>query len=178
MAATIPATICADKWGRRSSMVWGGVGMGVAMFLIGALYAANIVYPSTGAAHWVVIVTVYIYVVFYCTTWAVSCKVYAAEVQPQRTRASATNLAHGSNWITNFLVALTTPVLLDRSSSAAYFLWGGCLLLTTAVCVIFMPETRGRSLDDIEAAFRKETMGSQAWRKVRSRLFCCADPRR
>lgn len=145
--------------------------MGITMLLIGALYAAGVVYPSTGAARWVVIVAIYFYVVFYCVTWSVSCKVYAAEVQPQRTRASATNLAHGINWVTNFVVALTTPVLLSRSNSGAYFLWAGCLLLTAVVCFIFMPETRGRSLDEIEKAFREETMGSQALRKLYGGLF-------
>ena len=145
--------------------------MGVIMLLIGALYAAGAVHTSTGAARWVVIVAVYVYVVFYCVSWSVSCKVYAAEVQPQRTRASATNLAHGSNWITNLVVALTTPVLLSRSNSAAYFFWAGCLLLTAVVCAIFMPETKGRSLDEIEMAFREETMGSQARQKINSGSF-------
>ncbi|KAL9108571.1 MAG: hypothetical protein Q9227_006657 [Pyrenula ochraceoflavens] len=169
MAATIPATIFADKWGRRASMVWGGLSMGVAMLLIGALYAANTVHADTGAARWVVIVTVYIYVILYCVTWSISCKIFVAEVQPQHTRASATNLAHGSNWVANFAVALTTPVLLQRSSFGAYILWAGCLLLTAVVCLVFMPETKGRSLEDIEAAFRKETMGSRAWRKMHVR---------
>ena len=145
--------------------------MGTTMLLIGALYAAGDVHTNTGAARWVVIVAVYVYVVFYCVSWSVSCKVYAAEVQPQRTRASATNLAHGGNWITNFVVALTTPVLLSRSDSGAYFLWAGCLLLTAVVCVIFMPETKGRSLDEIEKAFREETIGSKARQKIYSGLF-------
>ena len=166
VAATIPATLFADKWGRRTSVVYGGVSMGAVMLLIGALYAADVVYASTGAARWVVIVAVYVYIVIYCVSWAVSCKVYAAEVQPQRTRASATNLSQGSNWITNFVVALTTPVLLARSSFGAYFLWGGCLWLTAAVCVVFMPETKGKALDDIEAAFREETLVARAWRMI------------
>ena len=166
VVVTIPATIFADKWGRRSSVVAGGLNMGIIMLLIGALYAAGAVHTNTGAARWVVIVAVYVYVVFFCVSWSVSCKVYAAEVQPQRTRASATNLAHGGNWITNFVVALTTPVLLSRSHSGAYFLWAGCLLLTAVVCAIFMPETKGRSLDEIEMAFREETRGSQARRKI------------
>ena len=170
LVATIPATIFADKWGRRSSVVAGGLNMGIIMLLIGALYAAGAVH-STGAARWVVIVAVYVYVVLYCVSWSISCKVYAAEVQPQRTRASATNLAHGGNWITNFVVALTTPVLLSRSNSAAYFLWAACLLLTAVVCAICMPETKGRSLDEIETAFQEETMSSQARRNFRSGLL-------
>ena len=34
-----------------------------------------------------------------------------------------------------------------------------------------MPETKGRSLDEIEMAFREETMGAQARQKIYSGLF-------
>ncbi|KAK6087403.1 MFS sugar transporter (H(+)-myo-inositol Co-transporter) [Seiridium cupressi] len=153
-AVTIPATLCADKWGRRSNTIIGGLGMTVTMFLMGGLYAGGAVHGDSGAGRWVVIVCIYLFAIIYCITWAVGVKVYAAEIQPQRTRASATNIAHGSNWISNFLVALFTPALLANSSYGAYFLFGGCTLLTALVCIVFMPETLGRNLDDIDLAFK------------------------
>ncbi|KAK6085732.1 MFS sugar transporter (H(+)-myo-inositol Co-transporter) [Seiridium cupressi] len=153
-AVTIPATLCADKWGRRSNTIIGGLGMTVTMFLMGGLYAGGAVNGDSGAGRWVVIVCIYLFAIIYCITWAVGVKVYAAEIQPQRTRASATNIAHGSNWISNFLVALFTPALLANSSYGAYFLFGGCTLLTALVCIVFMPETLGRNLDDIDLAFK------------------------
>lgn len=152
-AATIPALIWADRWGRRRSSIYGGIGLAVTMFLIGGLYAGSAVYNSTGAGRWVVIVCIYIFAVIYSLSRAVSIKIYAAEIQPQRTRASATSLAHGSNWATNFLVALTTPILLSKSSFGAYFLFGGCTLITA-----FMPETKRQSLDEIEEAFRSKSL--------------------
>jgi hypothetical protein len=130
------------------------------MFLIGGLYAGNAVHGDYGAGRWVVIVSIYIFAVIYCISWAVGFKVYAAEIQPQRTRAAATSLAHGSNWVTNFLVALVTPILLSKSNSAVYFLFGGCTLITAVVCWLFMPETKGKSLDEIEDAFRWKTKTS------------------
>ncbi|KAK3318128.1 general substrate transporter [Apodospora peruviana] len=158
-AITIPATIYADQWGRRISTILGGLGMTATMFLMGSLYAGGAVYAGTGAGRWVVIVSIYVFAVIYCTSWAVSMKLYTAEIQPQKTRASATSIAHGSNWVSNFLVALFTPSLLAKSSYGAYFLFGGCTLLTALVCCVFMPETRGKSLDDIDAAFRKAGRG-------------------
>lgn len=153
-AVTIPATLCADRWGRRSNTILGGLGMTATMFLMGGLYAGGAVHTGTGAGRWVVIVCIYLFAVIYCISWAVSIKVYAAEIQPQRTRASATNIAHGSNWISNFLVALFTPALLANSSYGAYFLFGGCTLVTALVCMVFMPETLGKNLDDIDLAFK------------------------
>ncbi|KIN04320.1 hypothetical protein OIDMADRAFT_26935 [Oidiodendron maius Zn] len=155
--ATIPALFWADKWGRRHSTIYGGIGISSVMFLIGGLYAANAVHKSSGIGRWVVIISIYIFALIFCMSWAVGFKVYAAEIQPQRTRASATSLAHGSNWIANFMVALTTPILLSRSSFGAYFLFGGCSIITVIVCSLFMPETKGKSLDEIEEAFRKTT---------------------
>lgn len=128
------------------------------MFLIGGLYAGNTVHSESGGGRWVVIVTIYIYVAIFCVSWAVGLRTYVAESQPQRTRASATNLAQGSNWAANFLVALTTPILLAKSSYGAYFLYGGCSLLTVIVCYIFMPETKGRSLSEIEEPYRRKTL--------------------
>ncbi|KAI1210210.1 general substrate transporter [Annulohypoxylon truncatum] len=150
---TIPATIFADRWGRRLNTILGGLGMTLTMFLMGALYASSSVHAGTGAGRWVVIVCIYAFAVIYCVSWAVGIKVYAAEIQPQRTRASATSIAHGSNWLSNFLVALVTPTLLAKTSYGAYFLFGGCTLLTAAVCWVFMPETRGMSLGEIDEAF-------------------------
>lgn len=134
------------------------------MFLIGSLYAGNAVHGTYGAGRWVVIVAIYVFAVIFSLSWAIGIRIYAAEIQPQRTRASATSLAHGSNWMTNFLVALATPVLLAKSSFIVYFLFGGCTLVTAIVCAVFMPETKGKSLDEIEAAFRWKTSGSQGFK--------------
>lgn len=152
-AVTIPATIWADALGRRRNVIMGGLGMALVMFIIGGLYAANAVH-SYGAGRWIVIVCIYIFIVIFSFSWAVSVKVYVSEIQPQRTRASATNIAYGGNWVTNFLVALVTPPLLASTSYGAYFLFGSCTVVTAVVCWVFMRETRGRTLTEIEAAFK------------------------
>lgn len=158
-AATILGLIYSDKWGRRHSTISGGLGLSVVMFLIGSLYASQVVHSHAGAGRWIVMVCIYIFAIIYAFTWGVGIKIYAAEIQSQRTRALATSLAHGSNWTTNFLVALITPVLLSKSSFGVYFLFGGCTLLTAVVCAVSMPETRGRSLEDVDEAFKQRSFG-------------------
>lgn len=54
---------------------------------------------------------------------------------------------------TNWLVALTTPIFLARSSYGAYFLFGGLSLFTVIVLAILMPETKGQSLESIQDGF-------------------------
>ena len=132
--------------------------MTILMFLIGGLYAGHSVHEGSGAGRWIVIVSIYLFAVTYSLSWAIGIKIYAAEIQPQRTRASATSIAHGSNWLTNFLVALVTPTLLAQTTYGAYFLFGACTLVTAVVCMVLMPETRGKSLDEIDGAFHSRSL--------------------
>jgi hypothetical protein len=135
--------------------------MAIVMFLMGGLYAGKAVHTETGAGRWVVIVSIYLFAAIFSVSWAVGIKIYSAEIQPQNTRATATSMAHGSNWICNFLVALVTPTLLAKTAYGAYFLFGGCTFLTALVCILYMPETRGKSLNEIEQAFQKNRQKSR-----------------
>ncbi|OLN88781.1 putative polyol transporter 2-like protein 1 [Colletotrichum chlorophyti] len=154
LAISVPAFLFADKWGRRTSAITGGVGLTSCMFLMGILYAAGVVHPH-GAARWVVIIAVFVFGLTYCATWGIVGKIYASEIQPGNTRAAANCLATGLSFFTNWLVAMITPILLDKSAFGAYFLFGGLALGTTAVLATYMPETRGRSLENIQEAFHR-----------------------
>lgn len=135
--------------------------MGILMFLMGGLYAGDAVQKHTGAGRWVVIVCIYLFAALYSVTWGITVKVYSAEIQPRRTRASATTLSHSSNWVCNFTVALITPILLSNSSFGAYILFGGCCVITVIVASPFMHETRGRNFGQIEAAFKGRSQQEQ-----------------
>ncbi|KAF7517721.1 hypothetical protein G7054_g13714 [Neopestalotiopsis clavispora] len=154
LAISIPAFLLADKWGRRTSAITGGIGLGSLMLLIGTLYATGVVHPY-GVARWVVIVSVFAFGLTYCATWGIVGKIYASEIQPSNTRAAANSVAQGLAFITNWLVAILTPILLDKSAFGAYFLFGGFALGTVAVLAAYMPETRGRSLEEIQDAFHQ-----------------------
>ncbi|KAJ5263146.1 hypothetical protein N7478_010751 [Penicillium angulare] len=154
VATSIPATLLADKWGRRTSTLVGGVGLTTLMILIGSLYAGRAVFPTHGAGRWVVIVSIYLYCIVQATTWGISIKVWAPEIQPQHTRAQAISLGYGANWVCNFFVAFICPILLDKSVPSAYFLFGGCTAAATIVSFFYMVETKGKSLAEIERAFK------------------------
>jgi hypothetical protein len=139
--------------------------MAALMFLMGSLYAGDAVHADAGAGRWIVIVSIYLFAALFSVSWAVGIKIYAAEIQPARTRAAATSMAHGSNWAANFLIALVTPTLLAKSAYGAYFLFGGCALATALVCMLVMPETRGKTLEEIEAAFGKRRGGGALGRR-------------
>ena len=101
-------------------------------------------------------------------------KLLASEIQPVTTRASAVALAQAANCITNFFVAFITPVLLARSNSGIYFLFGGATFLTVGVSILYMPETVGKDLETIGAAFEADQVGgfgvADRLRGLRSRV--------
>jgi type VI protein secretion system component VasK len=98
LAISIPGFLLADKWGRRTSAITGGIGLSGVMLLIGTLYAAGAVHPY-GIARWVVIVSVLVFGLIYCSTWGIVGKIYASEIQPSNTRATANCVAQGLGFV-------------------------------------------------------------------------------
>ncbi|TEY74370.1 hypothetical protein BOTCAL_0073g00090 [Botryotinia calthae] len=159
VAITILATLYVDRWGRRTSALIGGIILSSSMFIIGALYLSDSVH-SYGIGRWVVVVLIFVFALTYCAKWAVMGKVYASEIQPMKTRNEANSLAQGVSFFANWLVAFLTPIFLAHSSYGAYFLFGGFSLLAIFVMAIWIPETRLRSLEDIQAGFQRLTTKS------------------
>lgn len=155
-ATTIPAVLLADRWPRRVPVVHGGFALTAIMLVIGSLYASGSVASDHGAGRWVVVAFIFLFTFVYSATWAVTITVYASEVQPIRTRAAASSLGRSGNWIVNWIVAFTTPIFLMKSSYGVYFLFGGSCLVTSMVCFLWMPETRGLSLEEIDHVFERD----------------------
>lgn len=152
-AATVPASLFADSWGRRTSSLLGGIGMTILMTIMGSCYAANQVHEDRGAGRWVVIVCIYLFAIVFSATWAVTLRIYLVEGLPMKTRSSASSLGQSSNWLADYVVALITPVILAASPCAAYFFFAGMTLVATISIAVFMIETKGASLEAIEHAY-------------------------
>jgi len=176
LGTTIPATLLADRWGRRTSSLVGGTLISALMVLMGSLYAANEVHATFGAGRWAVIVSIYLFAIVFSATWAIGFRTFLVESLPRRTRSSASSLAQSSCWVScsslrvlihrvrfvtdlslmqiaNYVVALTTPILIASSTFGAYYLFALCTMLCTILCAFFMFETKGQSLEVIEQRY-------------------------
>ena len=111
LAISIPATIYADSWGRRTSVIFGGTGLAGSMYIIGSLYITGSVQPG-GVGRWVVIVLIFVFALLYVSTWGIAGKIYASEIQPGETRAAANSIAQGLNFVSR---ASDPKCCLDRS---------------------------------------------------------------
>ena len=99
LVISIPATIYADSWGRRTSVIVGGVGLAGCMYIIGCLYAAGSVHAIGGTGRWFVIVLIFLFALLYVSTWGIVGKIYASEIQPPETRGAANSIAQGLNFV-------------------------------------------------------------------------------
>lgn len=95
------------------------------MVLIGGLYAGDAVIPNAGPGRWIVIVSIYLFCIVQATTWSISIKVWAPEIQPQHTRAQAISLAYGLSWsctVLCYIYLFADQVLFDRLQLGLQFL--------------------------------------------------------
>ncbi|KAG8859077.1 hypothetical protein FRB96_004647 [Tulasnella sp. 330] len=154
---TLPTQlVLMDRWGRRPSTIWGGAGQGVCMFIIGILYASG--GSKALAGKWTIISLIYIFLILFSVTWAVSLRLATIELQPSRSRSVSASLSQSVCWVVNTCVALTTPVFLSAYPSEPYFLFAACLAVTSIACVLFLPETLGRSLTDVDMLWNERTL--------------------
>lgn len=166
LAITLPSMLLLDRLPRRTVTLVGGTVLASCMLLIGTLYASNSVHASTGAGRWIVITLIFVFALSYASTWALVAKLYASEIQPAQTRASANSVAQGLGFFTNWMVAMITPILLAESRFGAYFLYGGLTVGTVVVLGVLMPETRGLSLEGIEEVFVGAGARRRGWEVV------------
>lgn len=99
LAISVPATLYADRWGRRTSVIVGGIGLAGCMYIIGLLYVTGSAHTAGGAGRWFVIVLIFVFALLYVSTWGIVGKIYASEIQPAETRAAANSIAQGLNFV-------------------------------------------------------------------------------
>lgn len=98
-AVSVPAFLLADHWGRRTMVVAGGLVLAACMAAVGTLYVSRGVPPEGGAGGWAVIVLIFVFALTYVSTWGIVGKIYASEIQPAHTRATANALAQAINFV-------------------------------------------------------------------------------
>ncbi|NJL11896.1 MAG: sugar porter family MFS transporter [Microscillaceae bacterium] len=150
MLFTILAIYTVDKWGRKPLQIVGAVGMAVCMGAIGtAAY-----YQAIGG--WL-LVFVLGYIASFALSWGPVVWVLLAEIFPNRVRSLAMSLAVAAQWIANFVVSQTFPMLngnayLQKNFHGAFPFWlyGSMAGLALIFVWRYVPETKGQSLEELE----------------------------
>lgn len=139
--------VIADKINRKTLLKVGGLVMGLSFILPAVL--SNFVSADTNSM--LILLFLSVYVAFYSCTWAPLTWVIVGEVFPLAIRGRATGLASSFNWIGSFLVGLLFPIMTSALPQEVVFAIFGIICLIGVLFVHFVvPETRGRTLEEIE----------------------------
>ena len=143
--------VVADRINRRTLLTFGGIIMAISFIAPALLHMVN---PSLGDH--TVVVFLSIYVALYSFTWAPLTWVIVGEIFPLAIRGSGTGMASSFNWIGSFLVGLLFPIMASKMSEYTVFAIFGAVCVFGVIFIrLWVPETRGRTLEEIEA--RPET---------------------
>jgi len=142
---TVLAMMLVDRLGRRLMMLAGCIGIGVSHLLCAWAYHAQ----WRGTA---VLVLTLSAIACYALTLAPVTWVLIAEIFPRRIRSQGVSTAVSALWIASFVLTYTFPLLMKLEGTAGIFLTYGVICLIGFVFVAaFVPETKGRTLEQIGA---------------------------
>ncbi len=145
---TLVAIWLIDKIGRKRLLIYGAIGMTVSLFMIGLLFAAK-----AFAGPWILIF-ILIYIASFAASFGPVVWVLISEIYPNRIRGRAASTATVSNWVSNFIVSLLFPVMLEGLGEPVSF-WVFCAwcIISLIFVAILCPETKGKSLEEIEKSW-------------------------
>lgn len=167
--AVIFAITMADRLGRRPLLLIGAAGAMISLAVLGiagltllpseeeieAMEAAGQT-ADAGAVGVITLVCITLYIFMFQASWGSIVWVMLGEIFPLGVRAAAMCLATTALWAANAVVAFGFPPLLDAFGVGWVFLGLAVSTFTGLVfCWVKVPETKGRSLEEIEAGFRE-----------------------
>jgi len=156
---TVVAIWFIDRLGRKPLLYVGMTGMAISLGVLG------LAFYLPGMADKLKMITV-LSVVVYIASFAISLGpifwLMISEIYPLSIRGRAMSLATLANWGFNMVVAATFLTLTEKLGKAgAFWLYGIICVIGIAFCYLYVPETKGRSLENIEA-FLKKNKGLKA----------------
>ena len=155
LSFTVLAIFTVDKFGRRPLMIIGALVMAVSMLILGTTFYTR----SVGMGS---LVCMLVYTAGFAMSWGPVCWVLLAEIFPNSIRSTVMSIAVAGQWIANFLVSWTFPML-DKNQyltdtfnhGMAYWIYGVMGILAALFIWKFVPETKGKTLEEMEGYWKR-----------------------
>ncbi|CDS14392.1 hypothetical protein LRAMOSA06561 [Lichtheimia ramosa] len=158
--SAVVAMFCVERFGRRKLMFVGLVGMMCSMAMLAGCISAgwrdeigNIVLPE--AEGYVATLTLFTFNTFFAIGFLGMTWLYPAEINPLRTRVQANALSTCSNWLSNYVIVMITPPAIANIGYGIYVIFAIFNFLFIPIVYFFYPETKGRSLEELDVVFAK-----------------------
>ena len=159
---TVIAIVTVDRLGRKPLLVIGGVVMGVAMITLGFQFQANAV--GTGP-----LIAAIAYIAGFALSWGPVTWVLLSEMFPNAIKAKAMSIAVAAQWIANLFVSWSFKILIGNSALNAlfnhgfpYWMYGVMSFLAAVFVLFYVPETKQRTLEDIQNLWTRAGSGAPA----------------
>ncbi|EMT72647.1 general substrate transporter [Fusarium oxysporum II5] len=149
--ATFPPMFLLDRVGRRPMLMLGSVCLLTAMAVFTAGIAVNT--SSTSA---MALAFLFIYEISFGMSWNAIPWLYAPEITPLDLRHVGSSVAAFSEWLWTFVIALVTPYAIDTAGWKFYLLFCVMILLNIPFTFFFLPETSGKTLEELDYVFSEE----------------------
>ncbi|KAI8335110.1 general substrate transporter [Chlamydoabsidia padenii] len=148
------------KLGRRRTLMLGSLFMFCAFFILAGMIlgiqhdnGGNLKTSSVGAKGYVAIIMIYFFAIGYEFSWGPVPWIVCSEIFPTHIRSFCLSITTAFNWAMNAIIAKVTPIMLANITYGTYFFFGCTAVLMGAFTYFLVPETRGRSLEQIDEVF-------------------------
>ncbi|KAL0265020.1 hypothetical protein SLS55_000977 [Diplodia seriata] len=148
---------CVDRLGRRPALLVGALGAGVAMFYLAGYsklsgsFTSDSVPRDAGAN--AALAMIYVYAVFYGFSWNGLTWVVCSEIMPTRVRTASMMLSVCTQWLSQFIVVYSLPYMVANITYGTFLFFGACTVLAFIFAYLFVPETKGVALEDMDLMF-------------------------
>jgi MFS transporter, SP family, xylose:H+ symportor len=153
---TVVAVMAVDGFGRKPLQVIGALVMGGSMACLGCSL-------MLGASGMISLIFMLLYIAGFAVSWGPVTWVLLSEIFPNQIRDKALAIAVAAQWIANYLVSWSFPILNDNPALVAHFhhgfpYWVYALMgiLAAVFTVKFVPETKGRTLEELEEIWKRK----------------------
>jgi sugar porter (SP) family MFS transporter len=133
---------------RRPLVLFTLGGMAMSMVVLAVLTSIGGTRAGIGAATFLFVFNTFFGIAFAQISW-----IYPAEITPLSVRTQANALSTSSNWIFNFMVVMITPIAFNNIGWRTYIIFAVLTVAAMPVVYFCYPETRGRSLEEIDLIF-------------------------
>lgn len=150
---TVLALLIIDKVGRKTLVYYGVSGMIVSLLLIGLYFLFG---EALGLSSVLLLVFFLFYI--FCCAGSISAVIFVflSEMYPMKIRGLAMSIAGFSLWVGTFLIGQLTPLMLQTLTPAGtFFLFALMCIPYMLIVWRLMPETAGKSLEEIERYWMK-----------------------
>lgn len=153
MLTTVIALVIIDRVGRKQLVYWGVSGMILSLLCIGVYFLFG---GAWGLSSTFLLIFFLAYV--FCCAISISAVIFVllSEMYPTRVRGLAMSIAGFSLWIGTYLIGQLTPWMLETLTPAGtFFLFAAMCFPYILIMWRAVPETTGRSLEEIERYWQK-----------------------